>query len=345
MKSIKAVYTVLLTALLLAASACGNAANNAATNASKPAEANAAAGTQGKEESPKGLTTIKLGMVCGGLTTVLAQTAMFDGSFEKAGLKIERTCFNGGADSIKALVGGSLDINLGSYEHILRQQKAGLDVKAYGEIFDGIGYSLLAKKDAPINSLADVKGKTLGVTKVGGLADTGLRKGLKEAGVNPERDVTLVGAGSGATMLAAIDKDQVVGGMLPEPLISNMLASGKYKMVYDTTFHFSGIIVMSKAEWVSKNTETMKTFLRVLSETNDRLQKDPQSAIQPLKQEFPEIAEDVLLSAVKNQLARVPEGLKLTKEGTDAVVETQIAAGAIQESIPLEKTTDLTLLP
>src|SRR5690606_34781293 len=124
-----------------------------------------------------------------GMTPILTQIGMNDGSFEKAGLQIEKVCFTAGADAVQALVGGSIDINLGSYEHVLRQQKNGLDVKAYGEIYNGVGYSLIVKKDAPYQNLASLKGKVLAVTKVGSLSDTGLRAGLEKEGVNAEKDV------------------------------------------------------------------------------------------------------------------------------------------------------------
>jgi ABC-type nitrate/sulfonate/bicarbonate transport system substrate-binding protein len=336
-KKMKFGNAVMLVLLLITVSACGNNAAAPKPSGTPTAPANTAA--------PKAPTTIKVGIVCGGMTPLLTQIGINDGSFDKAGLKVEKTCFNAGADAVQALVGGSIDINLGSYEHVLRQQKNGLDVKAYAEIFNSVGYALVVKKDAKYQKLADLKGATLAVTKVGSLSDTGLRTGLEKEGINADKDVQIINGGSGATMLAAIESGKTAGGMVSEPTTSQMLASGNYRVLYDPPFEYAGIVVMAKTAWVDKNKEVMKTFLKVNKDMNDRTQKDPKSAVEPMLKEFDKIPQDVIQTAIKNQLPKIPADLKVTKAGADMVVSTQIELGAISKEIPYDKTVDLTLLP
>ncbi|MEK8129575.1 ABC transporter substrate-binding protein [Paenibacillus filicis] len=338
MKSLTSVSALLLGLSLMFVSACGNSPagnpqSSGAPSESKPAPAAA---------SP---TTIKVGLVCGGMTPLLTQIGINDGSFEKAGLKIEKTCFNAGADAVQALVGGSIDINLGSYEHVLRQQKNGLDVKVYGEIYNGVGYALVVKKEAPYQKLSDLKKTTLAVTKVGSLSDTGLRAGLEKDGVSAEKDVQIINGGSGATMLAAIESGKAAGGMVSEPTTAQMLASGNYRILYDPPFEYAGIVIMAKSEWAAGHKDAMKAFLKVNHDVNERAQKDPQSAVEPMLKEFDKIPQDILLTAIKNQLPKVPAGLKITKAAADMVVSTQLELGAISKEIPFDKTVDLTLLP
>lgn len=297
-------------------------------------------GNEGAGESAK----IKVGLICGGMTPILAQIAMNDGSFENAGLEVEKVCFTAGADAIQALIGGSIDVNLGSYEHVLRQQKNGLGVKAYAEIFNGVGYSLVVKKDGP-DSLAALKGASLAVTKVGSLSDTGLRIGLKDAGLDPEKDVSIINGGSGATMLAAIDGGTVAGGMVSEPTTSQMLDTGNYKLLYDPKIDFSGIVVMAKTDWADKNKETMKKFLATMKEVNERTQKDPAPAVTALQQDFDQIPANVLEQAIQNQLAKIKPDLKLTQEAAKNVTDSQLELGAIAEEIPFDQTVDMSLLP
>jgi ABC-type nitrate/sulfonate/bicarbonate transport system substrate-binding protein len=338
MRSLKSVSVLLLGLSLMVVSACGNKDAGSSTP-------NPSTGAQQSPAATKAPTTIKVGLVCGGMTPLLTQIGMNDGSFEKEGLKIEKTCFTAGADAVQALVGGSIDINLGSYEHVLRQQKNGLGVKAYGEIFNGVGYALVVKKDATYQKLSELKDKVLAVTKVGSLSDTGLRAGLEKEGLNSEKDVQIINGGSGATMLAAIESGKAAGGMVSEPTTAQMLATGNYRVLYDPPFEYAGIVVMAKTDWVSKNTEAMKTFLKVNKDVNTRTQKDPQSAVEPMAKEFEQISKDILLTAIKNQLPKVPADLKITKAAADMVVSTQIELGAISKEIPFEKTVDLTLLP
>ncbi|WP_020618706.1 ABC transporter substrate-binding protein [Paenibacillus daejeonensis] len=344
MKRSTSIAAVLL-GLTLVVSACGGnntpAPNTSGSNTQPPA-------TENNQEAPDNSvepTNIKVGLVCGGMTPMLTQIGMNDGSFEEAGLIIEKTCFTSGADAVQALVGGSIDINLGSYEHVLRQQKNGLGVKAYGEIYNGVGYSLVVKEDAPYQNLVDLKDTVLAVTKVGSLSDTGLRSGLEAEGVNAEMDVQIINGGSGATMLAAIESGQAAGGMVSEPTISQMLSTGEYRVLYDPPFEYAGIVVMAKTDWADENTEALRTFLRVNQEVYERTQADPQSAVEPMKVEFEQISDEVLLTAIENQLKKVPAGLEITEEAAATVAGTQIELGAIAEEIPFEETVDLTLLP
>lgn len=332
-KTILASLLVLTIALL---SACGN------NNAAAPTENNGgAAGNANQPENVK----IRVGLVGGGMTPIIAQIGINDGSYEKAGITIEKQSFTSGADMVQALVGGSLDIVLGSYEHVLRQQKNGLGVKAYGEIYNGVGYSLVVKKDAPFQSLEDLKGTTLAVTKVGSLSDTGLREGLKTANIDADKEVQIINGGSGATMLAAIESGKAAGGMVSEPTISQMVATGNYRVLYDPPYDFAGITVMAKTDWVDKNQDAMKRFLQVSNEVNERVQKDPASAVEAMLKEFDQIPADVMETAVKNQLAKVPAGLKVSEEGAKNVTNTQIEAGVLEKEIPFADTVDLSLLP
>ena len=57
-----------------------------------------------------------------------------------------------------------------------------------------------------IKNVADLKGKKIGVTTIGSQEDSVVRYLLKERGLNPERDVTVVAVGSAPTRLAALSK-------------------------------------------------------------------------------------------------------------------------------------------
>ncbi|MFB9277152.1 ABC transporter substrate-binding protein [Cohnella cellulosilytica] len=332
MKSVKTVVYALLVLMVAALAACGKSSSEPPAG-----EGSSAGGTAAG--------TIRLGLVGGGMTPMVAQIGLSDGSYEQAGIQVEENDFTAGADMVQALVGGSLDVVLGSYEHVLRQQQNGLGVKAYGEIFNGVGYALIVKQDAPYQSLADLKGTTLAVTKVGSLSDTGLREGLKEAGIDPEKEVQLINGGSGATMLAAIESGQAAGGMVSEPTISQMLATGNYRILYDPPFDYAGIVIMAKSDWVAKNEELMKLFLKVTAEINDRAQQDAAGAVEAMAKTFNQIPRDVLESAVHNQLVKVPAGLEVTKDGAAYVQKTQLDQGILKKEIAYDETVDLSLLP
>lgn len=340
-RSILRLVAIAIAAILLLTACGGNSGPSGTGSGGQTSEAGTDGSAAGQEERAK----IRVGMVCGGITPLIAQIGINDGSFEDANLDVEQFCFNAGADAVQALVGGSIDINLGSFEHVLRQQKNGLDVKAYGEIADGVGYSLVVKSDSPYQSLADLKGTQLAVTKVGSLSDTGLRKGLELEGIDPDKDVEIISSGSGATMFAAIDSGKVAGGMVSEPTIQQMVATGNYRVLYEPNFPYAGITVMAKTDWVEKNKEAMRRFLQVLVDVNERAQEDVNVAVDAVIADFDGLDREVFTEAVRNQLAQVPEGLRISQEAVDNVTEAQIELGAIDEPIPFDQAVDLSLLP
>jgi ABC-type nitrate/sulfonate/bicarbonate transport system substrate-binding protein len=287
---------------------------------------------------------IRVSLICGGMTPMLAQIAMNDGSFERAGLKVDKYCFPGGAPAVQALIGKSVDIFIGSYEHVLRQRARGFDVKAYGEIYDGMSYVLVVKANSPYKTLAELKGQTLGITAAGSLSDTALRQGLESVHLNPDRDVAIVNAGTGTTMFAALESNRIAGGMITEPASTALVADGQYRILYNNTTPFAGNVLMANAAWVKANHDQMRTLLAVLKQIDARTRAKPSSAIAPMTKDFPNVGPRIMLQAIAHQLAHVPPGLVVTRKGTATVEEIELKENDIKAPIPYEQAVDGSLL-
>ena len=70
------------------------------------------------------------------------------GFFKEQGLDVEINDFGGGAKSLQALVGGSVDVVTGAYEHTIRMQAKGQDIRAVIELGRFPGIVLAVRKDA-----------------------------------------------------------------------------------------------------------------------------------------------------------------------------------------------------
>ena len=69
------------------------------------------------------------------------------GFFKDFGLDPEINDFAGGARSLQALVGGSVDIVAGAYEHTIRMQHKGQDVRALIELGRFPAIVIVVRKD------------------------------------------------------------------------------------------------------------------------------------------------------------------------------------------------------
>jgi NitT/TauT family transport system substrate-binding protein len=278
------------------------------------------------------------------MTPMVAEVTFNDGRFEKAGVHVEKDCFTGGPQAVQALVGKSIDAFIGSYDHVLQLRARNIDAKVYAELYNGYSYELLAKSSTAMNTLAQAKGKTIAVTAAGALSDDALRLGLTEAGLNPDRDVTIVATGSGVPVLAALDTDRVAGGMLAEPSITQLTDGGKYKVVFDPKTPFAGNVIMAQAAVVAANRPAFAAMLGALRATAARIAANPQSAVEPMRKDFPSVPPAVMLTAIKHTLAHVPKGLLADRRSTDPVVAATLKKGDITTAIPFETVVDNSVL-
>ncbi len=91
------------------------------------------------------------------------------GFFKEEGLNVSINDFGGGAKSLQSLIGGSVDVVTGAYEHTIRMQQKGQDIQAVVELGRFPGIVLAVSKDMAdkVKSPADFKGMKIGVTAPG----------------------------------------------------------------------------------------------------------------------------------------------------------------------------------
>src|SRR5947199_3440076 len=106
----KRLPTISLALLLLGLAACGGAGSPAPAASSGPPEK----------------TSLKMGV--GGQTQIIYLPATLAdqlGYYRDEGISVEIDDLKGGSDALKALLGGSVDIVTGFYEHTIRTQTQG----------------------------------------------------------------------------------------------------------------------------------------------------------------------------------------------------------------------------
>ena len=245
---------------------------------------------------------------------------------------------------MQALIGKSVDVFAGSSEHILRAESKGIPLKAYACLQNGIGYTLITKGDSKYKTIADLKGETIGITAPKSLSDTGLRRGLEIAKIDPEREVSIVPAGSGATMVAALDTGRIAAGMVSQPEVARLVIEKKYRVLYDPTFEYAGIVLMARADWVADNKAPMQTLIRTVAAAAAAAKRDPQTAAADMLKEFPNVDKATMLTAVTYQNGLVPAGFAVPRKGLQDVNDIEVRDKNIPAAIPYEQAVDASLL-
>jgi ABC-type nitrate/sulfonate/bicarbonate transport system substrate-binding protein len=154
--------------------------------------------------------------------------AQEQGFFKEEGLDVEILTFEGGVYVIRNVVSGALDAGggVGASLAVSVARKAG--VKAIFGLAPRFASTMTVRSN--INSVADLKGKKLGVQEIGGFADIMSRMVLRQANLKPE-DVTFIPIASadvppllaGAIDTAILHVDQMLLARQKEPSLQPLV--------------------------------------------------------------------------------------------------------------------------
>ena len=157
------------------------------------------------------------------------------GYFKAEGLDITIADFAGGSRALQALVGGSADIVSGAFEHTINMQVKGQRLRAFAlqgrapQIVLGVNPKTMPN----FKSVAELKGKKLGVTAPGSSTNILANFVLGKVGLKPG-DVSIIGVGTGSGAVAAMRTGQIDAISNLDPVITLLTRSGDLKIVSDT---------------------------------------------------------------------------------------------------------------
>jgi NitT/TauT family transport system substrate-binding protein len=166
------------------------------------------------------------------LPLTIAET---QGYFKAEGLEVTIADFAGGSRALQALVGGSADVTSGAFEHTINMQVKGQRLRAF--VLQGrapqivLGYN--PKTMPNFKSVADLKGKKLGVTAPGSSTNVLANFVLGKVGLKPS-DVSIIGVGAGSGAVAAMRSGQIDAISNLDPVITLLSRSGDLKIITDT---------------------------------------------------------------------------------------------------------------
>jgi NitT/TauT family transport system substrate-binding protein len=129
--------------------------------------------------------------------------------FKQEGLDIEIVPLPGSTDCVKAVATGEVPVSLPSVEPLANGRPQGVKAKIYYTAYQTNGYGIAVPADSPIQSPAELRGKSIGVTSLASAGVVVARAQVAAAGLDPARDVQIVVAGEGAQTAAMVRNRQV----------------------------------------------------------------------------------------------------------------------------------------
>ena len=233
------------------------------------------------------------------------------GYFKEQGLDITINDFRGGAQSLQALVGGSVDVVTGAYEHTIRMQAKGQDVRAVIELgrFPGIVLGVRKDRAAAYKSAADLKGMRIGVSAPGSSTNFFAMYLMAKAGLKPT-DASYIGVGIGPSAVAAIAKGEIDALSNLDPVMTKLDLDGDIRIVADsrteagTRAIFGGsnpaAVLYIKQDFIARNPNTVQALVNAFYKTLKWLERaTPEQVAATVPEEYHIGDKALYLAAVK----------------------------------------------
>lgn len=255
------------------------------------------------------------------------------GYFEKEGVKVKLEHFISAKDRDSALQGGKIDGAIADILTVLFDKQGGFDVKITSKTNGN--YKLLAGKNSGINSLKDIKGKSIAISK-NTLIDYSTDR-ISETVKYTDKDIHKVIVPQMPLRLEMLQNGKVDAATLPEPLASVAIKNGA-RLIYSTKE--AGIepgIIMFTAKVLKENHSDIEAIYRAYNEAADYLNKQPTSSyVDVLIKDagFPESIKDSI------KLSQYTKAAMTKEKDFLGVLDWMISRGLIKESYKFKDVID-----
>jgi NitT/TauT family transport system substrate-binding protein len=156
--------------------------------------------------------------------------------FEEEGLQVQSVPFSSGTAGLQTLVAGGSDVSEGAFEHMLRMQTKGVNltcIVVFGRYPANVLVVTKANADK-IKTIADLKGKTIGISAPGAATHNFVAQLMARAGVNFQ-DASYVSVGTGLSAVAAVRKGGELDALVNlDPAITALTDAGEATVLADS---------------------------------------------------------------------------------------------------------------
>ena len=196
------------------------------------------------------------------------------GLFAKNGLNVEPVQIRGGPLITMGIMSGQLQFSGAGAESIVAARIEGGDVVLLACPVDSDPVYLIARPE--IKSAAELKGKATAVTRLGGTTHFYLRAALRQVGIDPEKDVTILQLGSGTEAVSAMESGRITMAALTNRYAIPLMQRGwpVFVDLSSTDFIYPSSCVAGSRAFVKAEPKLVEDFLRAYVAAIQLMKKD-----------------------------------------------------------------------
>jgi len=285
--------------------------------------------------------------------------AMSNGYFESQGLSIKELILASGTDTRTALISGDIDVALLAFVHVPLARTKNQELKIVAGIYEREIFSVVVRSNLEdeVKTISDLRGRRIGVAKVGSGNWAAISSYLSKAGMDPKSDVEFVPVGNNLqTVYNALKTNQIDAYPSFEPQTTKLIREG---IVF-------ALLSIWKEEihkrWIGESAMSMVVGVReqTILKNPELIQKVVNAqrlGLIYIRTHLPEEIADVILRDAniaahlggidRLTLIAVLDKIKnnfgtsaLDRKGYDNQMKMYVATGVLEYPVPFEEATD-----
>ena len=212
------------------------------------------------------------------------------GYWKEEGLDVTVTSVEGSAAGMQQLAAGNLQIvSLGPEEIVIGREK-GVKIKGFYVQARETIYRLVVPADSPLQKLADLKGKTIGVPALASGSVPFAKALVASVGIDPEKDVKILAVGVGAPGRLALQQKTVDCLALWDTLQASIENSGMQLRRLDSPLiqEMLGQTLATRDDQVTENAAMLVGFARGIAKATVFGLANPEAAVRIHWKMYPE---------------------------------------------------------
>jgi NitT/TauT family transport system substrate-binding protein len=266
--------------------------------------------------------TTRIAYPSAAVTFVPLWVAKEAGFLKKENLPIELVSIRSSPIAMAALLSGDLDMIVGGVNPAIAMQLQGYkDITVFGGLINTFLFSICSLPE--IEDVSQLKGKKLGVTRFGGSNDFAGRYYLRQRGLDPNKDVTLIQVGSQEDILRALLSKNLDAAVLGYPAVFIAKKNGLRELADLTRsglrYQLTGFV--AKKSFLAEKQSLVTRYFKVMAQSIHFLHARPKEGMEIMRR-YARIDDPEILKASYDLHLRLfpktpdvhPEDLKLVLE-------------------------------
>ena len=221
-----------------------------------------------------------------------------------------------------ALLGGDADMTVtGGIGNVIAYVRGSSDVAFIGGVKNTMTQTLVAGGN--IKKPEDLKGKRIGVSRIGGNSHYFTIQALRRYNMEPNRDFSFLQTGGDPETLAALLSGGIEVANLTPPTDSQAIAKGYHYVVYgpDLKIPYAATAFVTKRSLLAKRGQVVGQYMRAMAETARIMHTDREFVYKVLGKYLRITDRSVLDSAYNAEIKVLEPRLVIKNEALQAILD------------------------